>query len=189
MRRRNAQTGVKGGIARTFHGSHSTYTLAHEVTGETLWFCATCGQYTQIKMCGMANQCLGPRPHGSPAWHALNKLRSGLHPGLRRRLNPVPPAHWGTPIKGVHKLIGNLPLGTPTGSQPMLQVLPGNEDLPYGSGTLPCSTSRMRSEAASVDPEPDPFGLHGIYGSDMQEEDDLGLDQGSFFGMDDQFLI
>ena len=174
----------KGGIARVFHGSHATYTLAHEITGETLWFCDTCGLYTQVKMCGMANQCMGPRQYGSPAWYALKKLRNGQHPGLRRKVNPVSPAHWGTPIKGVHKVIGNLPAHPRMGTLPVAQ---GD-----GLGTLPpSSTSARRSDARDpdeVDPEPDPFGPNGVYRFEVPEED-LGLDQGSFFGMDDQFLI
>ena len=66
--------------------------------------------------------------------------------------------------------------------------------LPVGNGNLPCGTPARRSseptqdgDQPQVDPEPDPFGLNGIYGAEVQEEDP-GMDQGSFFGMDDPFL-
>ena len=178
----------KGGNARVFHESHDTYTLAHETTGETLWFCDTCGLYTQVKMCGMANQCTGPRQQGTPAWYALTRMRNGQHPGLRRKVNPVLPAPWGRPVKGVHRVIGN-PTKTPSdvsGSQPLAAVSVSI------TGTLPPPSPSVRSseqqEPHAVDPEEDPFGPNGVYGFDMPE-DEFGLDHDSFFGMEDHCTL
>ena len=174
----------KGGSAHGFHDSHDTYTLVHDTTGETLWFCDTCGLYTQARVCGMAKACGGPRQQPTPAWHALTRLREGSHPGLRRKVNSIPPTPWGRPIKGIHRLRSSLtkvPQGTtglqPTAAAPVCRI--GNLPQP-----TPSTRSGERQEHQVVEPDEDPFGPLGFYGSDIPE-DEFGFDHDSFFGLEE----
>ena len=91
----------------------------------------------------------------------------------------------------MHRVIGN-PAKKPrdvTGSQPPAAAPIGiTGTLPLGAPASPSVRSSEPPEPHAVDPEEDLFGPNGVYRSEVPE-DDIGLDQALFFGMDDQFLF
>ena len=128
----------------------------------------------------MAKACSGPRQQPTPSWHALARLRAGSHPGLRRKVNSIPPTPWGRPIKGIHRLRNSL-TKIPQGTE---GILPDAAAPACIIGKLPqpppCSSEREQV----VEPDEDPFGPQGFYGSDIPE-DEFGFDHDSFFGLEE----